>query len=103
MDRTLCDYDLALSGGLAKLRHPDEPKITSGFRNAQDYLVNRMNLIKNSEDWWANIPKFQLGWDILEIAEELGFRTMILAQDPRTNPGTRAGKKDGWINILVQM
>ena len=39
------------------------------------------------------MPKFKLGWDILEIVKSLGFKIMILTQAPRKNPNAWSGKK----------
>jgi hypothetical protein len=51
-----------------------------------------MNLIKSDENWWANLPKLSLGYDILEMTKELGYYNEILTQAPRKNPVALAGK-----------
>lgn len=50
MDGTLCDYDKALFQELEKLRNPLEKPITN-FRNLPDYLQNRTDIIRKSEEW----------------------------------------------------
>jgi len=51
-----------------------------------------MDLIKENEDWWATLPKFQLGWDIMDIAKKLEYDCEILTQSPKSNPAALSGK-----------
>ena len=93
MDGTLCDYEFGLKTELDMLRYPGEPVFHPPFRDCPDYIERRRNLITSSEYWWANLPRFQLGWDVLEIAKDLEYRIMILTQGPRRNPNAWSGKK----------
>ena len=98
MDGTLCDYEVALSRDLERLRSPEEGIWGGPVRDdAPEYLRNRADLIRSNENWWAGLPKFQLGWDVLEVAKTLEYRTMILTQGPRRNPASWSGKKK-WID-----
>jgi len=97
MDGTLCDYDRALSEKLEELRSPNEPQYISSIRDAPPHIKRRADMIRASEEWWENLPRFQLGWDILEIAKNLDYRIMILTQGPRKNPSSWSGKKK-WID-----
>lgn len=98
LDGTLCDYDKALFDKLNELKSPKEPPLEPPFHDdAPDYVKARANLIRASEDWWASIPKLQLGWDVLELAESLGYHTMILTAGPKRNPAAWSGKKK-WID-----
>jgi len=98
MDGTLCDYDKELFGELEKLRSPYEKVYRLPIRDeAPDYIRNRADLIKSSESWWENLPRFQLGWDVLEIATKLDYKIMILTQGPRRNSVSWSGKKK-WID-----
>ena len=93
MDGTLCDYESSLLAELNKIRSTEEPKLEYIMhKNVPDYIKARKDLIINKEEWWANLPKFQLGFDIWKIAEELGYRKMILTQAPRKNPNALSGK-----------
>ncbi|MBR9705119.1 hypothetical protein GOV12_06925 [Candidatus Pacearchaeota archaeon] len=95
MDGTICDYMGAMNVELMKLRSPDE-KFVDPFLIDDDpkyqYLWNRMNLIKSNEDWWANLPKFSLGLEVMEMAKALGYHCEILTQAPKKNPAALAGK-----------
>ena len=100
MDGTLCDYNKAMNESLEKLRSPEEPQINWSHNDNPYYIQNRADIIRASESWWENLPKFQLGWDVLEIAKSLEYRIMILTQGPRKNPVSWSGKKK-WIEILT--
>ncbi|MDO8516588.1 MAG: hypothetical protein Q7S33_00530 [Nanoarchaeota archaeon] len=94
MDGTLFDYNLALFNSLEKLRSPNEQPYTEPIRdNAPDYIKERANIIRSSEEWWENLPKLKSGWDILELTKKYDFRTVILTQGPRKNPASWSGKK----------
>jgi len=94
LDGTLCDYEKALKHSLEKLSSPEEQPIIFPIRdNSPVYLRNRTKIIRQSEEWWINLPKLQLGWDVLAVAQELNYRIMVLTQGPRTNPSAWSGKK----------
>ncbi len=98
MDGTLCDYDSGLFKALEKIRSPDEPVFNPPLRDGTpDYIENRRNLISRSEEWWENLPRLKLGWDLLEVAKELEYNIMILTQGPKSNPWAWSGKKK-WID-----
>ena len=96
MDGTLCDYDKGLLSELNGMKSESEPFLTS-LRSLPDYAKRRADLIRSSSSWWETLEKFQLGWDVLEIAKNLNFRIMILTQGPRRNPESWKGKKK-WID-----
>lgn len=94
MDGTICDFQGALSKTLEELRSPNEAIWNSHVTDdAPKYIRERAGIITSSEEWWANLPRFQLGWDVMEIAKELGYRIMIVTQGPKRNPAAWAGKK----------
>jgi len=98
LDGTLCDYDLGLINGIDRLKSPGEDSYVLPITDeSAEYLRNRADLIRSSESWWENLPKIQLGWDILELARKLEYRIMILTQGPKRNPCSWSGKKK-WID-----
>lgn len=98
MDGTLCDYDTALKKSMIALQHPDEPPYEGIPReNPPAYLRARADLIRSKTNWWADLPKFQLGFDIWELTKSMGYRHMILTQGPKRNPKSWMGKKM-WID-----
>jgi len=98
MDGTLCDYESHLIRDLNDLRSPSEPAIERAPRDdAPVYLRKRMNLIRSSEEWWSNLSRFELGFDIWRMVDRYGYRKMILTQGPKRNPVAWSGKKK-WID-----
>jgi len=98
MDGTLCDYDKGLETELEKMRSPSEPVFHLPLTdNVPDYIRARADLIRSNEQWWANLSKLEGGFDIWKVAEELGYRRMILTQGPKRNPYSWSGKKM-WID-----
>lgn len=87
MDGTIADYDLRMQADLEKLRSPEEKSYTIGLdKRHPPYIKARMDLITSSGDWWENLPKFQLGFDLLEMLQKLEFYVSILTQGPKDNP-----------------
>jgi 5'-nucleotidase len=98
LDQTLCDYDAALKQGMLNLRAPEEGPYEGVPRDdAPSYLRARANLLRASAEWWATLPKLQLGFDIWKLAGDLGYRRMILSAGPKRNANAWAGKKM-WID-----
>ncbi|MEM1535092.1 MAG: hypothetical protein QXE64_00970 [Candidatus Pacearchaeota archaeon] len=96
LDDTLVDYAKVLRKDLEKMRCPSEPKIKYVHGKLPRYIKKRINFIKSSEDWWANLPKRKLGWDILKVVKKMGFRVIILSKTPEVGPPGFGGKKR-WI------
>ena len=92
MDGTLFDYDGQLRKDLATLMSPDETMPDNIFDESIPWIKARMHLIKSQPGWWRELPKFQLGWDVYEIAVELGFCIDILTKGPRSKPQAWAEK-----------
>jgi len=98
MDGTLCDYDGALLGSLNRIRGPGEQVLDELNREDEpEYILERRKLITGSKSWWANLPRFQLGWDVLGLARDLEYRIMVLTQGPRAVSEAWSGKKE-WID-----
>lgn len=97
MDGTLCEYNEILNDELRTLCAPKERFIAYKPDGNPEYIEKRAALIRASEDWWEGLPKFQLGWEILQMTQKLEFRTMILTQGPKRNAAAWAGKKR-WID-----
>lgn len=98
MDGTLCDYRKGLLTRAQEM-------LPSGYdaeelfdrKETPSYFQTIIDTIRSREEWWATLPRFELGWDVLEIARSLEYKIMILTQGPRRNPATWAGKKK-WID-----
>lgn len=94
LDGTLADYDRQLRRDLDRFASPHEPPIGgvlgSGLgrakRREMEYLDRRRELITSQPGWFATLPKFKLGWDVLAILRELDYRIEILTQGPLYKP-----------------
>jgi len=98
LDGTLCDYESTLIRDINKLRGPKEKPLENQIRHQEpEYIKARRDLITSSENWWADLAPFKLGFDVWELADELGYRRVILTQGPRDKPNAWSGKKR-WID-----
>lgn len=100
LDGTLANYDKAMRESLAKLAGPNEPIWEYSRDNEPDYIYNRQQLIKADPNWWKNLEKFQLGWDVLAVIRELDFDIMVLTQGPRKNANAWKGKVEWCLEHL---
>ncbi len=93
MDDTLFDYKGQLTKDLEKLRRPHEPlfEFFPGV-HMPDYIIKRIRGITATSGWWANLPKFQLGWDIWSLLGEMDFSREILTKANLKNPNMWKGK-----------
>jgi 5'-nucleotidase len=94
MDGTLCDYDKSLIYKMRLLQGPTEEICNHVPReNSPLYLKERADLVRSSIEWWANLPKFQLGFDLWDILGTYDYRRIILTQGPKNNANAWTGKK----------
>lgn len=91
LDGTLVKYQEALERDLEKLRSPYEPVYTIRQKH-KDYIGERMELIKGRSSWWVNLEKLDLGFDIYNMAMDLGYRIVVLTQGPKINSEAWKGK-----------
>jgi hypothetical protein len=97
MDGTLCDHEGQLRRDLKALMAPCERDFKGDLHKAPEHVKRRAEMIMSSQDWWAGLPRFRLGWDVLQVARDQGYRIMILTQGPRRYPTAWTGKKV-WID-----
>lgn len=86
LDSTLCDYSKAIKEEYDRIKSPGDAEFNDFQDPLPDYIRNRKRLITGQPGWWENLEKFQLGFDILNIAEELEFEIYILTKAPKHNP-----------------
>jgi len=92
MDGTLFDYDGQMKKDLIALASYNEFPSTTAIQDGDlwkltkvhPHLGARIELIRKQPGWWRDLPKFQLGWDVYQVAEDLGFCTKILTKGPRS-------------------
>jgi 5'(3')-deoxyribonucleotidase len=86
MDDTLADYNGQLMIDLKKIASPFEPEITDIERGEIPYLEARRHMITSQSGWFRNLPKFKLGWDILDAVTRIGFSVVICTKGPTSKP-----------------
>lgn len=92
MDGTLFDHNGSLRKSLLEVTpeewhtYIEECEDLHQFESHGTWAKNLTDLIRKSPGWWRNLPKFQLGWDVYEMAKEIGFCCKILTKGPRSKP-----------------
>lgn len=82
LDGTLADYDGQLLKDLRKIASENEPP--PELYTDVPYIEARRHVITSQVGWFRKLPKFKLGWDVLEIAKEIGYSISILTKGPTT-------------------
>lgn len=96
MDGTLCDYEKAIIRDYNLLKGPNDPDYNFDLIEKTPYLKERVRIIRRQPNWWLNLEKFKLGFDILDLARELNFKINILTKGPRS-AATAWSEKVQWI------
>jgi len=96
MDGTLCDHDRKLQEDYELIKSPNDPILNSFDDDAPEYIQKRKRLIRSQPGWWSKLSKLQLGFDVLKIAQELGFHINILTKGPGSSTNAWSEKKD-WV------
>ncbi|MFO0875624.1 MAG: hypothetical protein U0575_16895 [Phycisphaerales bacterium] len=86
IDGTLADYEGAMRRDLRRLSAPGEPQYELHDHAAPAYFGARLDFIKGQPGWWRELPRLQHGFDILEVARELGAEIQILTTGPHNTP-----------------
>lgn len=86
MDGTLFDYEGQLRKDLEAISSPHEPKLPENLHDAESFpwIKSRMRLIKSQQGWWKKLPPLALGWDVMSIAQQIGFAIQVLTKGPQT-------------------
>jgi 5'-nucleotidase len=85
MDGTLCDYQGALSRDLEALRSPHDPAVVDEDE-APAWLRARETVVRRQPGWWRNLPRLQLGFDVLAELRALQFEIHVLTKGPLGTP-----------------
>lgn len=92
MDGTLFDHDAAIRRDMEKLRSPGEDPFEDFRDKNKPWLEARIDMIRRQPGWWRNLEKYQPGWDIYNVAVEIGFCIEILTKGPYSKPQAWAEK-----------
>jgi hypothetical protein len=77
---------------MEKIQSPFDPPIRRHDDNEPAYISERKRLIRSQRNWWVKLEKMQLGFDIYELAREIGFNINVLTKGPWTCPHAWAEK-----------
>ena len=90
LDSTLADYHMRMCEELSALES-SPAESWDWDNNWQEekwpkWLKARTRLIKSKVGFWENLPRLQLGFDILGVAQEYGFNCEVLTRGPKWHP-----------------
>lgn len=95
LDDTLADYSGQLLKDLQLIasEHEPPPVLYADIH----YLEARRHMITSQVGWWLRLKKLQLGWDILEVAKEIGYSISVLTKGPKSKHAAWSEKLE-WCN-----
>jgi hypothetical protein len=73
LDGTLANYEKSMLTWLRLMQAPDEPFYEVHARNPA-YFYQRQCVIRRQPGFWRNLEPMELGFQVLRLAEEVGFR-----------------------------
>jgi hypothetical protein len=85
MDDTLVDYSGGIVRSLNEIRLVGEPEYKIPIPRS-DLNGRRVNAVRNTPGWWENLDRLQLGFDIYDLAKELGYFPYVLTYGPEHSP-----------------
>lgn len=86
LDGTVADYDAALTSAMKSIQAPHEEPFVSGRKYEEEHIRNRVRLIRSRPDFWLNLPKLELGFEIVDELKWVGFNLHVLTKGPESNP-----------------
>jgi hypothetical protein len=98
LDGTLADYDRAMREKYRELCSPAELAEMGEDYNPSDirhgYVHARTRLIRNTPGYWSGLQRYKQGFELLNIARDLGFDIHILTKGPKSHSLAWAEKVD---------
>jgi hypothetical protein len=85
LDGTLADFPWAMERAMRRLGAPGEKSYYEEQDGEPMHITERRRMIKRVPGFWRSLPKFKLGFDVLEIARRLNFKINILTKAPKSN------------------
>lgn len=94
MDDSIAGYSPAMIREMKKIAGPNDPEFIP-HSQAPDYMEARRQMISSTPGFWTNLPKNKLGFEILELLIDIGFRIHIFTKGP-TRKSFAWGEKVNW-------
>jgi hypothetical protein len=94
LDGSLADYDSALTPIMRSLQSPGEPEYKGRDHDdfEEPHIAARRKLVQSKPDFWRNLPRHPLGFQLLDEVRKIGFDLHILTKGPRTSPAAWSEK-----------
>lgn len=92
MDGTLCDFRGALDRDVARVMNGrgEEVQVPACVIQEVEYLI------RGQAGWYRNLKPLQLGFDIVRMLQEIGFRIMIMTKSSKESKNAWS-EKVAWI------
>jgi len=90
LDGTLCDFDGELRKYMDSISSPGEVIPEDLWDESRDWLYQRRRLITSQPGWWRGLPRFNLGFDVLNYVlnrdefDEVDIH--VLTKGPQSKP-----------------
>lgn len=99
MDGTIANYDRAMRAGLEAIASPDDPPIDKiDIHNSPSWIEARCDLIKQQPYFWTNLERIEVGFRVVQILRECGYKLMVLTKGPRRTTSAWTEKRD-WCHV----
>lgn len=88
MDNTLVDFSAGLAREMSKLEAPSEKWDYKNYDQDSEplYMRDRRRLVKSKPGFWSGLPIYRPGYQLLDLAHEIGFRIVIFTKLPTHEP-----------------
>ena len=93
LDAVLANYKKGVVEALAKIAGPNDPPYRDFDPDFPEYMKERVKLIRSQPGWWRNLEPYQPGFEILNVAIDLGFKIKILTKAPESSDNAWTEKK----------
>lgn len=86
LDGTLANYDESMRYWLWRIAGPNEQLFDHHDHNLPDWAFARVKMIRNQPGWWENLKPLEPGFELLRLAQRIGFQTSVLTKGPNSSP-----------------
>lgn len=100
LDGTLADYDPAMEEWLNKLRSPQETWTGRGHNVNEEWMRERIKLVRRLPGFWRDLRPLNLGFELIEAAKPFNFENHVLTKSPKAAFNAFTEKAE-WCNYYV--